>query len=87
MAPSTTTPALTLADLPEAVLQAIENGVLQVVLVAPHEGRPLLRVEPVGRCSVRLPDKPRDGKGFGLAKPIKLRGGGSILDVLDKQRR
>lgn len=55
--------------------------------MAPHEGRPLLRVEPVGRCSVRLPDKPWDGKGFGLAKPIKVRGGGSILDVLDEQRR
>ena len=56
MAPSTTTPALTLADLPEVVLQAIEKGVLQVVLVAQRDGRTLLRVEPVGRCSVRLPD-------------------------------
>lgn len=28
-----------------------------------------------------------DGPLRGLAKPIKLRGGGSILDVLDEQRR
>lgn len=87
MAPSTTTPALTLADLPEGVLQAIEKGVLQVVLMAQRDGRTLLRIEPVGRCSVRLPNKLWDRKGFGLAQPIKLRSGGSILDVLDEQRR
>lgn len=67
-----------------AVARAQAEGCVTEVLV---DGRAVARIVPVDRPAIRPPVQPKEGHVFGLETRIKMRGGGSILDVLREQRR